>query len=328
MLTQEFKEFNLRFEWYVIMNDVILEVENLQIYYHAWDHIVRAVKGVSFAVRKDEVFGLVGESGCGKSTLAMGIMRAIQPPGKIEGGRVMFNDIDLITLSENRLRDIRWKDISYIPQGAMSSLNPVTRIREQFHDVFRDHGYRTSRREIDKQIEKLLDGVQLSPVILDRFSHELSGGMKQRTCIALSMALHPKLILADEPTSALDVVSQRTVLETLAKARRELQASMILIGHDMGLQAQISDRIGVMYAGNFVEIGSVGQIFSRPTHPYTQRLLASLPSIHKKQDIAALARAGLSEEEKRMFATPHALEEIERGHFVAQLDDREILINT
>jgi peptide/nickel transport system ATP-binding protein len=300
------------------VNEAILKVEDLRVYYHTYDRLVKAVDGVSFEVRKDEVFGLVGESGSGKSTLCMGLLRLVSPPGRIEDGHVLFDGADLVAMNDEQLRRVRWKQIPFIPQGAMSALNPVMRIRDQFYDVIRDHEGSQPGGLLHERIESMLGRVQLAPNVLGKFPHELSGGMKQRVCIALAMILNPKLIIADEPTSALDVVSQRVVLETLSEVRRSQHASMILVGHDMALQAQIVDRLGVMYAGKFVEIGNVRDIFNDPIHLYTKRLTSSIPSIQKKQDIHELAGIGLTEVEKYRYKVAAQLVEVKPGHFVAQ----------
>lgn len=300
-----------------MMKEAILTVENMRIYYYLWDRVVKAVDGVSFTLRKDEVFGLVGESGSGKTTLCMGLLRLVPPPGKIEDGHVLFDGYDLLAMSDEQLRQVRWKDISYIPQGAMSSLNPVMRIRDQFYDAVWDHEGPQPHKSLDERIESLLARVHLMPNVLTKYPHELSGGMKQRVCIALAMMLHPKIIIADEPTSALDVITQRGVLETLSEARRSVQASMILVGHDMALQAQVADRMGIMYAGSFVEIGTARDVFSDPIHPYTQRLISSIPSVRKKQDIHELGKIGLTEVEKYKYKAATELVEVKPGHFVA-----------
>lgn len=299
------------------MEQVLLAVENLRVDFHTPGGVIRAVNGVSFSVYRDEVLGLVGESGCGKSTLCMGLLRLVPPPGEIRTGRVMFNGADLHAMAREQLRRVLWKEISWVPQGAMSALNPVMRIRDQFYDVIRDHEETRPRKEMEALVEGALARVRLAPEVLQRFPHELSGGMKQRICIAMAMILQPQLIIADEPTSALDVVSQRVVLETLAEARRKLHASMILVGHDMALQAQVADRLAVMYGGNLMEMGSAQHIFKAPQHPYTRRLISSIPSIQHKQDIHAIAASGLTEEEKRVFRASAPLCEVEPGHYVA-----------
>ena len=214
--------------------------------------------------------------------MALSIMRLIKPPGRIEAGEVWLDGTSVMTLSEEEMRQLRLAGIALISQGAMNSLNPVMRIRHQIIDGLRDHGVRISRQEADDRVGELLEWVGLQRPVADMFPHELSGGMKQRVCIAIAISLHPKVIIADEPTSALDVVVQRQVMETLRRVQEDLGASVILIGHDMGLTAQFADRVGIMYAGRLVENGPVGDIFSHPQHPYSQLLIASLPSLEKK----------------------------------------------
>ena len=260
----------------------VLEVRDLRVYYHTPRGAARAVDGVSFDLRAAERIGLVGESGSGKTTIALALMRMIRPPGKIEGGTVDLDGVDLLAQSEEDMRRLRLASIAMVAQGAMNSLNPVLRIREQFADALRDHGERLSKRELDDRIADLLSRVGLTPGVADMFPHELSGGMKQRVCIAIAICMEPKVIIADEPTSALDVVVQRQVMETLRRVQTELGASVILVGHDMGLMAQAVDRLGVMYAGTLAELSDIESIFADPLHPYSQLLIASLPTLDKK----------------------------------------------
>ncbi len=295
----------------------LLEVTGLSIDYVLPHQTKRAVQDVSFRVYEDEVFGLVGESGSGKSTLCFGLMDMIPPPGRITAGQVMFNGHDLLALSREELRQLRWSELAYIPQGAMSSLNPVARVYDQFADTIKDHEGKQPRDQVQQRICEALEQVNLPFDVARSFPHQLSGGMKQRVCIALGVILNPKLLLADEPTSALDVISQRVVLEMLSQVRQNLKASIILIGHDMSLQAQVADRLGILYGGKFMEIGSTTEIFNNPLHPYTQRLISSIPSIHKKLNISILAQKGLSEAEKQVYLNSTELREVRSGHFVA-----------
>lgn len=260
----------------------VLRIENLRVYYRTDRGFVKAVDGVSFSLRQGERFGLVGESGSGKSTTALAIMRLIQPPGRIEGGSIHLGERDLTRLSEEQFRRVRLAEIALIPQGAMNSLNPVRRVRDHFFDSIRAHERGTTDLAIRERINELLRMVGLREESANLYPHELSGGMKQRVCIALGIALQPKVIIADEPTSALDVVVQRHVMQTLGAVQQRLGASVILVGHDMGLLAQFVDRLGVMYAGKLVETGPVREIFQAPLHPYTQLLIASLPSLKEK----------------------------------------------
>jgi len=268
----------------------LLEIRNLQVYYHTPRGPVKAVGGVSFGLEAGERFGLIGESGSGKSTMALSIMRLIKPPGRIESGEVLLDGVDVMTLSGEQMRELRLAGIALISQGAMNSLNPVMRIKHQIVDGLRSHGMQQmSKREWDDRVGELLEWVGLQREVADMFPHELSGGMKQRVCIAIAISLRPKVIIADEPSSALDVVVQRQVMETLRRVQEDLGASVILIGHDMGLMAQFADRVGIMYAGRLVEAGPVNDIFSNPQHPYSQLLIASLPSLEKKGVFQAIS---------------------------------------
>ena len=263
----------------------VLEVKNLRVHYATPLGDVIAVNGVDLKVFEGETIGLVGESGCGKSTLAMSILRLVQPPGRIVSGQVQIHGIDLIALSERELRQVRWNQIALIPQGAMNSLNPVMRVKNQIAEAIETHQVQRSPEELKERILRLLAMVGLPGRVYDMYPHELSGGMKQRVCIAMAIALTPSVVIADEPTSALDVVVQRVVAQTLLDVKRTLGVSMILIVHDMGLMAQLVDRIAVMYAGNIVEIAPVKQIFAEPLHPYTQLLLASIPSVKERKPL-------------------------------------------
>jgi len=243
---------------------------------------VRAADRVSFGLRPGERLGFAGESGSGKSTMALAILRMIQPPGRIEGGEVRLDGVDLLSLGDEEMRRVRLARIALIPQGSMNALNPVMRIRDQIIDGLRDHEIRMSTRERDARVRELLESVGLRAEVAERFPHELSGGMKQRACIAIAISLRPRVIIADEPTSALDVVVQKQVMETLARVQKDLGASVILVGHDMGLMAQFVDRLGIMYAGKLIEVSPVRAIMTRSLHPYTRLLIASLPSLEQK----------------------------------------------
>jgi oligopeptide/dipeptide ABC transporter ATP-binding protein len=263
----------------------VLDVRGLRVHYATPLGDVIAVNGVSFGVRRGETLGLVGESGSGKTTVAMGILRLVQPPGRIEGGKVILDGTDVLSLSERELRRVRWRLFALIPQGAMNSLNPVMKVKEQIADAIEAHEGKQPRQALKERILNLLGMVGLPGRAHDLYPHELSGGMKQRVCIAMAIALNPALVIADEPTSALDVVVQRVVAQTLLHVKRRLNVSMILIGHDMGLQAQLVDRIAVMYAGNIVEIAPVLAAFAKPLHPYTQLLITSIPSIKQRKPL-------------------------------------------
>lgn len=258
----------------------VLDVQNLTIEYSTPTGPFHAVSDVSFSLDPGERFGLVGESGSGKSTTILALMRMLRG-GRVTSGSMRLNGRDLLAVSDHDYRELRFAEMSLVPQGAMSSLNPVLRISEQIGDIFDDHDVRHGRSERARVIGDLLERVGLPPAVQHRFPHELSGGMKQRVCIAMSIALRPSLILADEPTSALDVMVQKQVLGTLGKVQRELGAAVILIGHDMALMAHFVTRLGVMYRGKLVEMGPVKEVFANPRHAYTRMLIESLPSFDK-----------------------------------------------
>jgi peptide/nickel transport system ATP-binding protein len=264
------------------MNSAVLEVRDLRVSYGHPLGTVQAVDGVSFSLAPNERFGLAGESGSGKSTMALAILRMIRPPGRIDGGRVFLDGLDLSALDHESMRRLRLAGIALVPQGSMNSLNPVMGIGRQIEDALADHGEVLSRHALDARIADLLSTVGLRPAVAAMYPHELSGGMKQRACIAIAICLRPRVIIADEPTSALDVVVQRQVMETLARVQRDLGAAVILVGHDVGLMAQFVDRLGIMYAGRLVEVAPIGTIVTKPKHPYTRALIDSLPSLAHK----------------------------------------------
>ncbi|MCB0123715.1 MAG: ABC transporter ATP-binding protein [Caldilineaceae bacterium] len=269
--------------------DRVLDVKNLRVNYQTPRGPVQAVNGVTFFLRRGERLGLVGESGSGKSTTALSLMRLLQEPAVIEGGEVWLDGKELLSLSEEAMRRARFADIALIPQGAMNSLNPMMLVGEQLRDTIRAHRFTDTRTAIDSRIQEVLESVDLSVDVMHAYPHELSGGMKQRVCIAMGILLTPKVIIADEPTSALDVVVQRQVMETLGRVQREIGAAVILVGHDMGLMAQFVNRIGVMYGGKLVEVGPVRDIFKDPLHPYTQLLIGSLPTLQTKEMFKGIA---------------------------------------
>jgi peptide/nickel transport system ATP-binding protein len=274
-----------------VLNEPVLQVHDLRVYYHTPSGSVKAVDGVDFTLRKGERFGLVGESGSGKSTTAWAIMRMIRPPGVIEGGSIRLGDVELRPLSKQDMRGVRLAEIAMVPQGAMNSLNPVMRVGDQILDGMRMHTKGDSGRDMAARLPELLATVGLTPQVLRMYPHELSGGMKQRVCIAIAISLQPKVIIADEPTSALDVVVQRQIMQTLNNVQRRLGASILLVGHDMGLMAKFVDRVGVMYGGKLVEIGDVRDIFTNPKHPYTRLLISSLPSLEEKGTLRGIPGA-------------------------------------
>jgi peptide/nickel transport system ATP-binding protein len=270
------------------VSEPVLRVERLRV---AFDHPlgkVQAVDDVSFSLMPGERLGLAGESGSGKSTLALSIMRMIKPPGRLEAGAVWLDGGRLADLDEEGIRAVRLAGIALVPQGSMNSLNPVLRIGQQIADALVDHGLRLGRRAEERRVAALLTEVSLPANVARMYPHELSGGMKQRACIAIAIALRPKVIIADEPTSALDVVVQRQVMATLARVQQELGAAVILVGHDMGLMAQFVDRLGIMYAGRLVEVAPIADVIAQPRHPYTRALIASLPSLEARGALAGI----------------------------------------
>lgn len=262
----------------------VLEVSGLRVYYRTLAGIVRAVDEVSLSVGEGEVLGLAGESGCGKSTLGYAILGLVPPPGRIEGGSVVIDGIELTKLGESDLRKVRWSKVSMIFQGAMNVLNPVYTVEKQLTEVLMVHKG-MNQREAAKVVADALKQVGLNPDVMRRYPHELSGGMKQRVVIAMALLLKPRLVIADEPTTALDVVIQAQIMNLLKKIKAEEKMSMIFITHDLSLIAEISDRIAIMYAGKIAEVGPSDEIFNEPKHPYTQGLLKSIPRLRSKEKI-------------------------------------------
>ena len=257
----------------------ILEVKDLNMSYKTIDGNVDAVKDVSFTVKQGESFGLVGESGCGKTSVAMSLLQLQADNGKITSGEIIFDGQNIVNLSEAELREVRWSGISIVFQGAMNSWNPVVKIGEQIREAMREHYPNKTKDENTKKILELFEIVGLEDSIIDRYPHELSGGMKQRAVIALALSCDPKLIIADEPTTALDVVIQDQILNEIRKVQDVLGLSLIYISHDIAVIAEMTDNMAVMYAGRIVERGPTKEIFANPKHSYTKSLLESTPSV-------------------------------------------------
>ncbi len=270
------------------VDDPVLVVDDLRVYYDTVSGPAKAVDGVSFSLKRGERLGLIGESGSGKTTIAMALMRVTRPPGRIAGGRVLLDGQDILQMSPVELRNARLRDIALVPQGAMSSLNPVMRLEVQMIDAIAAHAPRMTRDELGARVAELLVRVGLDPSVARKYPHQLSGGMKQRAVMAIATSLQPKVIVADEPTSALDVVVQRQVMQTLGRLQGGSGAAVVLIGHDMGLIAQFADTVGVMYAGKLVEIGPVTELIDSPRHPYTRLLIDSLPTIDGKKELTGI----------------------------------------
>jgi peptide/nickel transport system ATP-binding protein len=269
-------------------NGPLFVVEDLRVQYDTVLGPARAVDGVSFTLKAGERLGVIGESGSGKTTMATALMRLTRSPGRIAGGRILLDGRDVLSMTPRDLRAIRLRDIALVPQGAMSSLNPVMLIEDQIVDAILAHAPRTSRRELQARVGELLTRVGLDPTVAKKYPHQLSGGMKQRAVMAIATSMRPRVIIADEPTSALDVVVQRQVMQTLGRLQGGLGAAVVLIGHDMGLIAQFADTVGVMYAGKLVEIGPVESVIAGPRHPYTKLLIDSLPSLNLKKRLVGI----------------------------------------
>lgn len=282
----------------------LLEVRNLQTHFPTRAGLVRAVDGVNFSIDKGELLGLVGESGCGKSITALSVMRLISPPGKIIGGEIIFDGEDLLAATDARMREIRGDDIAMIFQDPMTSLNPVFTVGEQIAEALRLHrklSHKDARREAVAAMEEVAipDPSRRS----NDYPHQLSGGMRQRVMIAMALACDPKLLIADEPTTALDVTIQAQILELLNELRRSRELAVLLITHDLGVIAEVADRVAVMYTGLIVEESSVQELFAHPKHPYTEGLLRSVP----KLSVSELGRATRLETIEGMVPSPTAL---------------------
>jgi peptide/nickel transport system ATP-binding protein len=256
----------------------ILRVRDLSVEYATGSGAVAAVDQVSFDLHRGEFLGIVGESGCGKSTLLFGIAQLLQPPAAVTGGSVVFKGTSLVGLTDKQLAAVRWRDLSVVMQSAMNALNPVKSIGAQYKDVMRAHGV-TSRAEIAERSAEVLRRVGIDPVHLRSYPHQLSGGMRQRSMIAMALLFTPDLVIMDEPTSALDVVAQRSLMVHIKKLQAELGFAVIFVTHDMSLVSHFSERLMVMYAGQVAEWGATRQVFDQPRHPYSIGLLDAFPSI-------------------------------------------------
>ena len=316
----------------------MLRLRELKCYYHTPRGVVQAVDGVTLDIRPNEVLGIAGESGCGKSTLLKVLYDFVQPPLQIVSGSYEADFPDgngsLKTLGPGEIRKHWWEYISYIPQGSMSVLNPVIRIESQFFDaVPKGHPLKAKgKKAIRERVAAYVKELELPVEVLTSYAHQLSGGMKQRVLVALGTFLHPHIVLADEPTTALDVVVQKGILLMLIELQQQMQNTLVVVSHDMGVHYQISDRLAIMYAGKIVEYGPTEAIFNNPLHPYTQMLIQSLPQVGDRSQ-----RVGISGRPPNLIDPPGgcrfaarcpqvmdhcayqepALEELEPGHFVA-----------
>ena len=258
----------------------LLEVDDLTMHYRTTDGWVSAVDNVSFELHKGQALGLVGESGCGKTSVAMSLLRLVAENGEFRGGEIRLSGVDLLEVSEDEMRTRRWSDIAMVFQGAMNAWNPVYTVYEQIREAMVAHfAGSLTEKQIRTRVGELFGLVGLSPAMVDRYPHEFSGGMRQRAVIAMALSCNPQIIIADEPTTALDVIVQDQILKELKKVQSALGMSIIYISHDIAVIAEVTEVMGVMYAGRLVEFGPTEDVFARPRHPYTYLLLRSTPSV-------------------------------------------------
>lgn len=271
------------------MADSLLRIEGLKTYFYTEAGIVKAVDDVSFEVRKGESLGLVGESGSGKTVTALSVLGIVPKPGKIVEGKIFFKGKNLLEFSEKEMQQIRGTEIAMIFQDPSSSLNPVYNVETQLRDVLTAH-QSLSKEECRKKILELLKlvGIPEAEMRMKEYPHQFSGGMKQRVAIARALALHPALLFADEPTTSLDVTIQAQVLDLLEKLKREMEMSLVMITHDMGIIAKMTTRVVVMYAGNVCEVARTEDLFARPKHPYTALLLAAVPRLDRRKTLSII----------------------------------------
>ncbi len=316
------------------MTERLLEVNELRTYFKVTKGEVKAVDGVSFYLDKGESIGLVGESGCGKTTTALSIIRLLPPEGNIVGGEIVFGGRDITHISEEELRDLRWKEISMIFQGAMNALNPVKTVSDQIAEAILIHEH-ISNKEAMERVKDLFELVEINPAMMRRYPHEFSGGMRQRAIIAMALACNPRLVIGDEPTTALDVMVQAQIIDLINSLKKKLGMSMIMITHDLSIITETCDRIAVMYAGKIVEMGNTEEVVTDPRHPYTQRLISSFPNIyHERVMVKSIpgdppdlfnppagcrfaARCHMSPTEECRCSEPLLIDENNDRHFVA-----------
>ncbi len=265
-------------------NKKLLEIENLTIKYITEDEVVDAVNDISITIYEGETLGLVGETGAGKTTTALGIMRLVpNPPGKIINGKILYDGKDILKVSDTEIRAIRGSQISMIFQDPMTSLNPVMTVGEQIAEVIQIHE-KLKKDAAMKKAKEMLELVGIPGARSNDYPHQFSGGMKQRVVIAISLACNPKLLIADEPTTALDVTIQAQVLDLMNELKKKFKTSMMLITHDLGVVAQVCDKVAIMYAGEIIESGTLEDLFNNPKHPYTHGLFGSIPNLESKCD--------------------------------------------
>ena len=278
----------------IIKAPPVISVQNLSITYKAGRGVVQAVRDISFEVRKGEVLALIGESGSGKTTASLGLVQLLPPTAKITQGSILYNrfdkksntvtQIDVRSLKGDRLRQFRWSEVAMVFQAALNAFNPVLRISDQFADTARAHGY-LQGKELYERAATLLNLVRLDPDRVWRsYPHELSGGMRQRVLIAMSLLLEPQVLIMDEPTTALDILTQRNIMDVLKDLLKKLDFSLVFISHDLSLAAELADRVATMYAGKIVEMGDVYTLFKNPVHPYTIGLINAVPTLRSHRD--------------------------------------------
>ena len=265
------------------MNSNILEIENLHVHFPIHIGTVRAVENVTLDLNQGEVMGLVGESGCGKSTLGFSILKLLRPPGIIAEGQIRYHGDNIVKMSEKKLLDIRGKRVAMIFQDPLTSLNPLFRIEDQFVETIQTHENGVSKKEALERAGDMLKRLGIAPDRLHEYPHQMSGGMRQRIMIGIALVLNPDLLIADEPTTALDVIVEAQFLDLLNELRQQFNLTILLISHNIGIVAQMADRVTVMYGGRLAETGSVEAVFADPRHPYTQGLLTSIPNIKLDQ---------------------------------------------
>lgn len=265
------------------MDTDVLKIERLHVDFPIHIGTVRAVNDVSLTIKRGKTMGLVGESGCGKSTLGFSILRLLRPPGRITSGKILFQDNDIVSMTEAEVKSVRGNRISMIFQDPLTSLNPLFTIGEQFVETIRVHEPQLSKKEATARAGEMLSGLGISPDRLKEYPHQMSGGMRQRIMIGIGLVLNPELLIADEPTTALDVIVEAHFLDLLKELSEKLQLSIMLITHNLGVVAQMADRVTVMYGGRIMETGEAEAIFAEPKHPYTRGLLDSVPNINLTQ---------------------------------------------
>ncbi len=269
-----------------IEHEGLLDVRNLKAYFKLRAGDVKAVDDVSFMVREGESLGLAGESGCGKTTAALAVLKLLPENGRVVSGEVLFDGKNLAKRTEYGMSKIRWKEISIIFQGAMNALNPVQQVGKQIAEPIMLHEG-TSEGKAMTRVRELFELVGINPKRVGEFPHEMSGGMRQRSMIAMALACNPKLVIGDEPTTALDVMVQAQILDLIENLRRELHLAFILISHDLSVMAETCDKGVIMYAGKVVESGTTEKIFKNPEHPYTKQLIAAFPNIHESREMVS-----------------------------------------